>query len=141
MIRWESLAIDAAFLEEVSEDDDWRETIKTELCKLSGELNIKYLKEYINVAGTLYKHLPGWVLTRCLKPKEAQRWLHEIYETTCRVDQVVCLCRRLQRKTVLLDRDETTTTCIQVKCPKCSKTLSPDRHLQFPSRMIEDLHT
>ncbi|KAB2625596.1 hypothetical protein D8674_017256 [Pyrus ussuriensis x Pyrus communis] len=42
VIRREALAIDATFPEE-----------------LSGKLNIKYLKEHINVAGTLYKRLPG----------------------------------------------------------------------------------
>ncbi|KAB2632430.1 reverse transcriptase [Pyrus ussuriensis x Pyrus communis] len=57
IIRREALNIDAAFLEELS--------------KPSGELNIKCLKEYINVTGTLYKRLPGGMLTQCLRPKEA----------------------------------------------------------------------
>lgn len=78
--------IDATFPKEGSEDDDWREIVKKKLSKLSGELNIKYLKEHINIAGTLYKRLFGGVLTRCLGPKETQKQLHEIYEATYKVN-------------------------------------------------------
>ncbi|KAB2617367.1 hypothetical protein D8674_013236 [Pyrus ussuriensis x Pyrus communis] len=63
VIRMEASTIDVAFPKEVLEDDDWREIVKKEFSKPSRELNIKYLKEYINVVGTLYKRLSGGVLT------------------------------------------------------------------------------
>lgn len=141
VIRRKALAINAAFPEEVSNDDDWRETIKIKLSKLSEELNIKYLKKHINVVGTLYKRLPGWVLTRCFRPKEAQRWFAWNPWSHMRSQPSSMFLLSTIKEMILLVRDETTTTCIQVKRPKCSKTLSLERQLQFPSRMAGGLYT
>ncbi|XP_068338990.1 uncharacterized protein [Pyrus communis] len=59
VIRRKAQAIDAVFLEETSEDDDWRKVVKREFSNPSEELSIKYPKDYINVVVTLYKHPSG----------------------------------------------------------------------------------
>ncbi|KAB2596019.1 hypothetical protein D8674_031469 [Pyrus ussuriensis x Pyrus communis] len=59
VIRRKPPTIDAPFLEEAPEGDDWRETVRIEFSKPNKELNVKCLKEYINVTGTFYKCLSG----------------------------------------------------------------------------------
>ncbi|KAB2626325.1 aspartic proteinase CDR1-like [Pyrus ussuriensis x Pyrus communis] len=88
-----ALAINAPFPEEALEGDDWKETVRRELSKPSGELSVKCLKKYINVNRTLYKHLSEGMLTRSLRQKEAQEQLHKTHETTCEVNEVVSLYR------------------------------------------------
>ncbi|XP_068317131.1 uncharacterized protein [Pyrus communis] len=63
VIRREASSTDAPFLKEAPEGDDWKETVRRELSKLSEAFSIKCLKEYINVTWTLYKRLPEGVLT------------------------------------------------------------------------------
>ncbi|KAB2622177.1 hypothetical protein D8674_024359 [Pyrus ussuriensis x Pyrus communis] len=58
VIRREASSTDALFLKEPPKGNDWKETVRRELSKPSGEFSIKCLKEYINVTRTLYKCLP-----------------------------------------------------------------------------------
>ena len=53
VIKREAQTINASFLEEAPKGDVYKETVRRELSKPSREFNVKCLKKYINVTGTL----------------------------------------------------------------------------------------
>lgn len=59
---------------------------------------MKLLKEYTLVSGELYKHLSGKLLARCIGENEAKEQMEETHKAMCRVDKIVSLYHRLQRK-------------------------------------------
>ena len=77
--------------------EDWRTTIKAKLMSPEGVADLKTFKDYVLIAGVLYRRLPGGVLARCVSLREAARKLIEVQEKSCEFSDGVSLYRRLQR--------------------------------------------
>uniref|UniRef100_A0A2N9FYK3 RNase H type-1 domain-containing protein n=1 Tax=Fagus sylvatica TaxID=28930 RepID=A0A2N9FYK3_FAGSY len=73
------------------------EGIKAKLMAPEGVADLKVLKDYVLIAGDLYRRLPGGVLARCVSLQEAARKLTEVHERCCELRDGVSLYRRLQR--------------------------------------------
>ena len=54
------------------------------------------LKDYVLIAGDLYRRLPRGVLARCVNLKEAARKLTEVHEKSYEFSDGVSLYRRIQ---------------------------------------------
>uniref|UniRef100_A0A2N9GX94 Uncharacterized protein n=1 Tax=Fagus sylvatica TaxID=28930 RepID=A0A2N9GX94_FAGSY len=57
--------------------EDWRTPIKAKLVAPEGVADLKVLKDYVLIAGDLYRRLPGGVLARCVNLQEAAKKLTE----------------------------------------------------------------
>jgi ribonuclease HI len=84
------------FEEQYLDAEDWRTPIKAKLMSLEGVADLKTLKDYVLIAGDLYRRLPGGVLARCVSLQEAARKLTEVHEKSCEFGNGVSLYRRLQ---------------------------------------------
>ena len=62
-----------------------------------GVADLKTFKDYVLIAGVLYRRLPGGVLARCVSLQDAARKLTEVQEKSCEFNDGVSLYRRLQR--------------------------------------------
>ena len=54
------------FEEQRFDTEDWRTPIKAKLMSPEGVVDLKRLKDYVLIAGDLYRRLPGGVLARCV---------------------------------------------------------------------------
>uniref|UniRef100_A0A2N9FQL4 RNase H type-1 domain-containing protein n=1 Tax=Fagus sylvatica TaxID=28930 RepID=A0A2N9FQL4_FAGSY len=61
----------------------WRTPIKAKLMSPEGVADLKVLKDYVLIAGDLYRRLPGGVLARCVNLQEAAKKLIEVHEKCC----------------------------------------------------------
>uniref|UniRef100_A0A2N9GLF3 Integrase catalytic domain-containing protein n=1 Tax=Fagus sylvatica TaxID=28930 RepID=A0A2N9GLF3_FAGSY len=77
--------------------EDWRTPIKAKLVAPEGVADLKVLKDYVLIAGDLYRRLPGGVLARCVNLQEAAKKLTEVHEKCCELRDGISLYRRLQR--------------------------------------------
>uniref|UniRef100_A0A2N9HGT5 Reverse transcriptase domain-containing protein n=1 Tax=Fagus sylvatica TaxID=28930 RepID=A0A2N9HGT5_FAGSY len=59
------------FEEHHLDTEDWRTTIKAKLMSPEGVADLKTFKDYVLIAGVLYRRLPGGVLARCVSLREA----------------------------------------------------------------------
>uniref|UniRef100_A0A2N9J549 Reverse transcriptase domain-containing protein n=1 Tax=Fagus sylvatica TaxID=28930 RepID=A0A2N9J549_FAGSY len=84
------------FEEQYLDAEDWRTPIKAKLMSLEGVADLKTLKDYVLIAGDLYRRLPGGVLARCVSLQETARKLTEVHEKSCEFGNGVSLYRRLQ---------------------------------------------
>uniref|UniRef100_A0A2N9F487 Uncharacterized protein n=1 Tax=Fagus sylvatica TaxID=28930 RepID=A0A2N9F487_FAGSY len=71
------------FKEQNLDTEDWRTPIKAKLMAPEGVADLKVLKDYVLIAGDLYRRLPGGVLARCMSLQEAARKLTEVHERCC----------------------------------------------------------
>uniref|UniRef100_A0A2N9EZ34 RNA-directed DNA polymerase n=1 Tax=Fagus sylvatica TaxID=28930 RepID=A0A2N9EZ34_FAGSY len=85
------------FKEQNLDVEDWRTPIRAKLMSPEGVADLKMLKDYVLIAGDLYRRLPGGVLARCVSLQEAARKLTEVHERCCELRDGVSLYRRLQR--------------------------------------------
>jgi ribonuclease HI len=77
--------------------EDWKTTTKAKLMSPEGVADLKTFKDYMLIAGVLYRRLPGGVLARCVSLREAARKLTEVQEKSCEFNDGVSLYRRLQQ--------------------------------------------
>uniref|UniRef100_A0A2N9I1I7 Integrase catalytic domain-containing protein n=1 Tax=Fagus sylvatica TaxID=28930 RepID=A0A2N9I1I7_FAGSY len=56
---------------------------KAKLMSPEGRADLKTLKDYVLIAGDLYRRLPGGVLARCVSLQEAAKKLTEVHEKSC----------------------------------------------------------
>ncbi len=66
------------FEEHHLDTEDWRTTIKAKLMSPEGVADLKTFKDYVLIAGVLYRRIPGGVLARCVSLREAVRKLTEV---------------------------------------------------------------
>uniref|UniRef100_A0A2N9EHJ1 Integrase catalytic domain-containing protein n=1 Tax=Fagus sylvatica TaxID=28930 RepID=A0A2N9EHJ1_FAGSY len=71
------------FKEQNLDAEDWRTPIKAKLISPEGVADLKVLKDYVLIAGDLYRRLPGGVLARCVNVQEAAKKLIEVHEKCC----------------------------------------------------------
>uniref|UniRef100_A0A2N9FUN2 Uncharacterized protein n=1 Tax=Fagus sylvatica TaxID=28930 RepID=A0A2N9FUN2_FAGSY len=71
------------FKEQNLDAEDWRIPIKAKLMSPEGVADLKVLKDYVLIAGDLYRRLPGGVLARCVNLQEAAKKLIEVHEKCC----------------------------------------------------------
>uniref|UniRef100_A0A2N9H4D7 RNA-directed DNA polymerase n=1 Tax=Fagus sylvatica TaxID=28930 RepID=A0A2N9H4D7_FAGSY len=71
------------FKEQNLDAEDWRTPIKAKLMSPEGVADLKVLKDYVLIAGDLYRRLPGGVLARCVNLQEAAKKLIEVHEKCC----------------------------------------------------------
>uniref|UniRef100_A0A2N9I6H1 RNA-directed DNA polymerase n=1 Tax=Fagus sylvatica TaxID=28930 RepID=A0A2N9I6H1_FAGSY len=71
------------FKEQNLDAEDWRMPIKAKLMSPEGVADLKVLKDYVLIAGDLYRRLPGGVLARCVNLQEAAKKLIEVHEKCC----------------------------------------------------------
>uniref|UniRef100_A0A2N9GRM0 Integrase catalytic domain-containing protein n=1 Tax=Fagus sylvatica TaxID=28930 RepID=A0A2N9GRM0_FAGSY len=73
------------FKEQNLDAEDWRTPIRAKLVSPEGVADLKVLKDYVLIAGDLYRRLPGGVLARCVKSpgssKETDRSPREVLRT------------------------------------------------------------
>ncbi len=60
-----------------------------------GVADLKVLKDYVLIAGDLYRRLPGGVLARCISLTEAAKKLTKVHEKSCEFRDGISLYRRL----------------------------------------------
>uniref|UniRef100_A0A2N9GEB7 RNA-directed DNA polymerase n=1 Tax=Fagus sylvatica TaxID=28930 RepID=A0A2N9GEB7_FAGSY len=63
------------FKEQNFDAEDWRTPIRAKLVSPEGVADLKMLKDYVLIAGDLYRRLPGGVLARCVNLQEAAKKL------------------------------------------------------------------
>uniref|UniRef100_A0A2N9GXX6 Integrase catalytic domain-containing protein n=1 Tax=Fagus sylvatica TaxID=28930 RepID=A0A2N9GXX6_FAGSY len=68
------------FKEQNLDAEDWRTPIRAKLMSPEGVADLKVLKDYVLIAGDLYRRLPGGVLARCVSLQEAAKKLTEVHE-------------------------------------------------------------
>uniref|UniRef100_A0A2N9GR39 RNase H type-1 domain-containing protein n=2 Tax=Fagus sylvatica TaxID=28930 RepID=A0A2N9GR39_FAGSY len=71
------------FKEQNFDAEDWRIPIRAKLMSPKGAANLKTLKDYVLIAGDLYRRLPGGVLARCASLQEAAKKLTKVHEKSC----------------------------------------------------------
>uniref|UniRef100_A0A2N9FH10 Integrase catalytic domain-containing protein n=1 Tax=Fagus sylvatica TaxID=28930 RepID=A0A2N9FH10_FAGSY len=71
------------FEEQLLDTEDWRTPIKAKLMSPEGVMDLKTLKDYVLIAGDLYRRLLGSVLARCVSLQEVARKLTEVHEKSC----------------------------------------------------------
>uniref|UniRef100_A0A2N9G962 Uncharacterized protein n=1 Tax=Fagus sylvatica TaxID=28930 RepID=A0A2N9G962_FAGSY len=75
------------FKEQNLDAEDWRIPIKAKLMSPEGVADLKVLKDYVLIAGDLYRRLPGGVLARCVNLQEAAKKLIEVHEKCCELQR------------------------------------------------------
>jgi ribonuclease HI len=83
------------FKEQNLDAEDWRIPIRAKLMSPEGAADLKTLKDYVLIAGDLYRRLPRGVLARCINLREAAKKLIEVHEKSCEFKDGVSLYRRL----------------------------------------------
>ena len=84
-----------------------------------GVADLKILKDYVLIAGDLYRRLPRGVLARCVNLKEAARKLTEVHERSYEFRDGVSLYRRLQRLGYFLPNISKEAANLQEQCSFC----------------------
>ena len=77
--------------------EDWRRPIIKVLLASAQSLNFKILKDYFLLTGVLYKRLQGGFLAKCIGIQEAEKLLKDVHASSCGLEGVVNLSRRIQR--------------------------------------------
>ena len=85
------------FKEQDFDAKDWRIPIRAKLMSPEGAVDLKVFKDYVLIAGDLYRRLPRGVLARCISLTEAAKKLTEVHEKSCEFRDGISLYRRLQR--------------------------------------------
>uniref|UniRef100_A0A2N9GVT6 RNA-directed DNA polymerase n=1 Tax=Fagus sylvatica TaxID=28930 RepID=A0A2N9GVT6_FAGSY len=67
--------------------EDWRTPIKAKLVAPEGVADLKVLKDYVLIAGDLYRRLPGGVLARCVKPPRGSKEANRVKEAASLQEQ------------------------------------------------------
>jgi hypothetical protein len=83
------------FKEQDFDAEDWRIPIRAKLMSPEGAADLKVLKDYVLIAGDLYRRLPGGVLARCISLTEAAKKLTKVHEKSCEFRDGISLYRRL----------------------------------------------
>ena len=85
------------FKEQDFDAEDWRIPIRAKLMSPEGAADLKTLKDYVLIAGDLYRRLPGGVLARYINLQEVAKKLTEVHEKSCEFKDGISLYHRLQR--------------------------------------------
>jgi ribonuclease HI len=115
------------FKEQDLDAEDWRTPIKAKLVSPEGVANLKVLKDYVLIAGDLYRRLPGGVLARCVNLQEAAKKLIEVHEKCCEFRDGVSLYRRLQRLGYFWPSMSKEAASLQEQCSFCQHQHESDQ--------------
>ena len=107
------------FEEQNLDVEDWRTPIKAKLMSPEGVADLKILKDYVLIAGDLYRRLPRGVLARCVNLKEVARKLTEVHERSYEFRDGVSLYRRLQRLGYFWPNISKEAANLQEQCSFC----------------------
>jgi hypothetical protein len=107
------------FKEQNLDAEDWRIPIKAKLISPEGVADLKVLKDYVLIAGDLYRRLPGGVLARCVNLQEAAKKLIEVHEKCCEFKDGVSLYRRLQGQGYFWPSMSKEAASLQEQCSFC----------------------
>uniref|UniRef100_A0A2N9H5V5 Uncharacterized protein n=1 Tax=Fagus sylvatica TaxID=28930 RepID=A0A2N9H5V5_FAGSY len=107
--------------------EDWRTPIKAKLVAPEGVADLKVLKDYVLIAGDLYRRLPGGVLARCVNLQEATKKLTEVHEKCCELRDGVSLYRRLQRLGYFWPSMSKEAASLQEQCSFCQHQHESDQ--------------
>jgi transposase InsO family protein len=92
-----------------------------------GVADLKVLKDYVLIAGDLYRRLPGGVLARCVSLQEAAKKLTEVHERCCELRDGVSLYRRLQRLGYFWPSMSKEAASLQEQCSFCQHQHESDQ--------------
>uniref|UniRef100_A0A2N9H521 Uncharacterized protein n=1 Tax=Fagus sylvatica TaxID=28930 RepID=A0A2N9H521_FAGSY len=115
------------FKEQNLDAEDWRTPIKAKLMSPEGVADLKVLKDYVLIAGDLYRRLPGGVLARCVNLQEAAKKLIEVHEKCCEFRDGVSLYRRLQRLGYFWPSMSKEAASLQEQCSFCQHQHESDQ--------------
>jgi ribonuclease HI len=115
------------FEEQCHDAEDWWTPIKAKLMSLEGVADLKTLKDYVLIAGDLYRRLPGGVLARCVSLREAAKKLTKVHERSCEFRDGVSLYRRLQRLGYFWPNMSKEATNLQEQCSFCQHQHESDQ--------------
>uniref|UniRef100_A0A2N9HW49 Integrase catalytic domain-containing protein n=1 Tax=Fagus sylvatica TaxID=28930 RepID=A0A2N9HW49_FAGSY len=115
------------FKEQNLDAEDWRTPIKAKLMSPEGVADLKVLKDYVLIAGDLYRRLPGGVLARCVNLQEAAKKLIEVHEKCCEFRDGVSLYRRLQRLGYFWPNMSKEAASLQEQCSFCQHQHESDQ--------------
>uniref|UniRef100_A0A2N9FH16 Uncharacterized protein n=1 Tax=Fagus sylvatica TaxID=28930 RepID=A0A2N9FH16_FAGSY len=131
--------------------EDWRTPIKAKLVAPEGVADLKVLKDYVLIAGDLYRRLPGGVLARCVNLQEAAKKLTEVHEKCCELRDGISLYRRLQRLGYFWPSMSKEAASLQEQCSFCQHQhesdqiyatfVSSDWRTPFLEYLIENIPT
>jgi ribonuclease HI len=129
--------------------EDWRTPIKAKLMSPEGVADLKVLKDYVLIAGDLYRRLPGGVLARCVNLQEAAKKLIEVHEKCCEFRDRVSFYRRLQRLGYFWPNMSKEAASLQEQCSFCQHQhesdqiyatfVSSDWRIPFLEYLIENI--
>ena len=129
------------FEEQYLDAEDWRTPIKAKLMSPEGVADLKILKDYVLIAGDLYRRLPRGVLERCVNLKEAARKLTKVHEKSCEFKDGVSLYRRLQRLGYFWPNMSMEATSLQEQYSYCQHQHESDQvYATFTSSEIGRAH-
>uniref|UniRef100_A0A2N9IRS3 RNA-directed DNA polymerase n=1 Tax=Fagus sylvatica TaxID=28930 RepID=A0A2N9IRS3_FAGSY len=115
------------FKEQNLDAEDWRTPIKAKLMSPEGVADLKVLKDYVLIAGDLYRRLPGGVLARCVNLQEAAKKLIEVHEKCCEFRDGVSLYRRLQCLGYFWPNMSKEAASLQEQCSFCQHQHESDQ--------------
>uniref|UniRef100_A0A2N9HQN2 Uncharacterized protein n=1 Tax=Fagus sylvatica TaxID=28930 RepID=A0A2N9HQN2_FAGSY len=115
------------FKEQNLDAEDWRTPIRAKLMSPEGVADLKVLKDYVLIAGDLYRRLPGGVLARCVSLQEAAKKLTEVHERCCELRDGVSLYRRLQRLGYFWPSMGKEAAGLQEQCSSCQHQHESDQ--------------
>jgi hypothetical protein len=107
--------------------EDSRTPIKAKLMSPEGVADLKTLKDYVLIAGDLYRRLPGGVLARCVSLREAVNKLIEVHERSCEFSDGVSLYLRLQRLGYFWPNMNKEAASLQEQCSFCQHQHESDQ--------------
>uniref|UniRef100_A0A2N9ENH5 Integrase catalytic domain-containing protein n=1 Tax=Fagus sylvatica TaxID=28930 RepID=A0A2N9ENH5_FAGSY len=97
------------------------------ICQTKGVADLKVLKDYVLIAGDLYRRLPRGVLARCVNLQEAAKKLIEVHEKCCEFRDGVNLYRRLQRLGYFWPSMSKEAATLQEQCSFCQHQHESDQ--------------
>jgi ribonuclease HI len=137
------------FEEQYLDAEDWRTSIKAKLVSHEGVADLKTLKDYVLIAGDLYRRLLGGVLARCVSLQEVVRKLTEVHEKSCEFSDGVSLYRRLQSSGYFWPNMSKEAASLQEQCSFCQHQdesdqvyttfVSSDWRIPFLEYLIENV--
>ena len=115
------------FKEQNLDAEDWRIPIRAKLMSPEGAADLKMLKDYVLIAGDLYRRLHGGVLARCVSLQKVAKKLIEVHEKSCKFRDEVSLYRRLQRLSYFWPNMNKEAASLQEQCSFCQHQHESDR--------------